>query len=212
MVQRNVTVNNFVMNIENVLSDELCDFIVEKITDEKYVYNSTANIINAVGRQDKQWDGSLALGFLSGLQLTEEKKSSEELLVHNFVNILKEVCSVYLNSFAQSCKAFEQEGIIDFTAFKFQETPVGGGFHEWHSENNTANKTRFLVWSLFLNDVKEGGELEFLNYPIRIKPKKGSIVLFPPYYTHLHRGNPPLSNTKYIATGWFYHFNNSTNT
>ncbi len=209
-MERNVTVNNFVMNIDNLLSDELCDFVVEKLTDERYIYNSNATIANCVGRQDKQWDGSLSLGFLSGLQLTEEKKNGEKLLVNIFINILKEVYSVYAKTFAESCMIFEQEGIIDFTAFKFQETPVGGGFHDWHSENNTANKNRFLVWSLFLNDVEEGGELEFLNYPIRIKPKKGSIALFPAYYTHTHRGNPPLSNTKYIATGWFYHYNNKT--
>ena len=208
-MEKNVTVNNFVMSIENALSEELCDFIVQKLTDESYTFNSKATICNIVGRQDKQWDGSLALGFLSGLQVTEQNKSGEDILAHKFGNILKEVCYVYIQTFGQSCKVFEQEGIIDFTAFKFQETPIGGGFHEWHSENNTANKHRFLVWSLFLNDVEEGGELEFLSYPLRFKPKKGSIVLFPPYYTHVHRGNPPLSNTKYIATGWFYHYNNS---
>lgn len=208
-MKKNVMVKDFIMNIENILDGELCDFIVEKLTDESFTFNSKATIANYVGRQDRQWDGSLSLGFLSGLQVTEQDKNGEELLVNIFANILKEVCSVYLKSFAQSCMVFEQEGIIDFTAFKFQETPIGGGFHNWHSENNTANKTRFLVWSLFLNDVQEGGELEFLNYPIRIKPKKGSMALFPAYYTHVHRGNPPLSNTKYIATGWFYHYNNS---
>lgn len=207
-MEKNVTVNNFVMNIENLLSDEACDYIVKKLTDDSYIFNSNSCMSNAVGRQDRQWDGGLSLGFLSGLQLNEENKNGEELIVNNFLNILREVCSVYVKTFAESCTTFEQEGIIDFSAFKFQETTVGGGFHKWHSENNTANKNRFLVWSLFLNDVEEGGELEFLNYPIRVKPKKGSIVLFPPYYTHLHRGNPPLSNTKYIATGWFYHYSN----
>ena len=37
----------------------------------------------------------------------------------------------------------------------------------------------------------------------RLKPKKGTAVFFPSSYTHTHRGNPPLSNTKYIATGWY---------
>ena len=71
------------MNIDNLLSDELCDFVVEKLTDERYIYNSNATIANCVGRQDKQWDGSLSLGFLSGLQLTEEKKRAFE----NYVEI-----------------------------------------------------------------------------------------------------------------------------
>ena len=60
-----------------------------------------------------------------------------------------------------------------------------------------------MVWSIFLNDVEEGGETEFLYHSMRVKAKKGSMLLFPAGFTHLHRGNPPMSNTKYIATGWY---------
>ena len=55
---------------------------------------------------------------------------------------------------------------------------------------------------VYLNDVDEGGETEFLYYPRRVKPQAGRVLLFPASFTHSHRGNPPLSNTKYIMTGW----------
>jgi hypothetical protein len=55
---------------------------------------------------------------------------------------------------------------------------------------------------VYLNDIVEGGETEFLHQRKRIKPKKGTVLLFPPYFTHTHRGNPPLSNEKYAITGW----------
>ena len=32
--------------------------------------------------------------------------------------------------------------------------------------------------------------------------KKGTVLIWPGSYTHLHRGNPPMTD-KYIATGWY---------
>ena len=55
---------------------------------------------------------------------------------------------------------------------------------------------------VYLNDVEEDGETEFLYQELKLKPKKGRVVIWPGSFTHLHRGNPPRS-TKYIATGWY---------
>ena len=59
-----------------------------------------------------------------------------------------------------------------------------------------------MAWMVYLNDVEEGGETEFLYQKRKVKPKKGTILIWPGGYTHLHRGNPPMSD-KYIATGWW---------
>jgi len=86
---------------------------------------------------------------------------------------------------------------------KIQKTKIGGGYHKWHTENdNKLSSNRLMVWSLFLNDVEEGGETEFLYYPKRIKAKAGTLIIWPASFTHTHRGNPPISNEKYIMTGW----------
>jgi hypothetical protein len=87
---------------------------------------------------------------------------------------------------------------------KVQRTAIGGGFHHWHSEQmDVYCANRVLTWSMFLNDVDEGGETEFLYQNVRYKPKTGSLLIFPASYTHTHRGNPPISNEKYIVTGWY---------
>lgn len=85
---------------------------------------------------------------------------------------------------------------------KIQKTFPTQGYHKWHCEHSPQESDRILSWILFLNDVKEGGETEFLYQSMRIKPKAGTFILFPAYFTHTHRGNPPLSDVKYIATGW----------
>jgi hypothetical protein len=88
-------------------------------------------------------------------------------------------------------------------SFKLQKTNIGGGYHHWHAESSSKQTAiRVLPWILYLNDVEEGGETEFLYYPRRVKPEAGTLVIWPAAFTHTHRGNPPISNTKYIVTGW----------
>lgn len=86
---------------------------------------------------------------------------------------------------------------------KMQKTVPGQGYHAWHTENmGPYSSRRILTYILYLNDVEDGGETEFLYTPKRIKPEKGMLVLWPAGITHTHRGNPPLKGDKYIMTGW----------
>lgn len=86
---------------------------------------------------------------------------------------------------------------------KLQKTLPTEGYHVWHTENmGRSSCNRLLTYILYLNDVEEGGETEFLYYGKRIKPTAGTLVLWPAGFTHVHRGNPPLSGEKYILTGW----------
>tara|TARA_Y100000015_G_scaffold25698_1_gene24818 strand:+ start:9576 stop:10256 length:681 start_codon:yes stop_codon:yes gene_type:complete len=96
---------------------------------------------------------------------------------------------------------------------KIQKTEPTQGYHVWHSEHDAPlnARDRVLSWILYLNDVEEGGETEFLYQSLRFKPKTGTFILFPAYFTHTHRGNPPLSGVKYIATGWIEFMNTSDN-
>ena len=88
---------------------------------------------------------------------------------------------------------------------KVQKTEVGGGYMDWHFESSAPLMShRIMTWVVYLNDLPEGeGETEFLYQHKRLRPKKGTVVIFPAAYTHTHRGNPPLTTTKYIATGWY---------
>lgn len=85
-----------------------------------------------------------------------------------------------------------------------QRTRPGEGYHQWHFEDGLPGymHRRKLTWMLYLNDVEEGGETEFLYYHKRIQPKQGTLLIWPVNFTHAHRGNPPLKVDKYAATGW----------
>ena len=86
---------------------------------------------------------------------------------------------------------------------KIQKTLPGQGYHVWHCETNNARYSRrLLLCMLYLNDVKDGGETEFLYQSKRVSPKAGRVVICPAYFTHTHRGNPPLKEAKYMINGW----------
>ncbi len=84
-----------------------------------------------------------------------------------------------------------------------QKTEPTQGYHMFHGENINWNVSdRTLAWMVYLNDVEEGGETEWLYQQRKIKPTKGTVCIWPGSFTHLHRSNPPMSE-KYIATGWY---------
>ena len=91
---------------------------------------------------------------------------------------------------------------------KIQKTLPGEGYHVWHCENADVDSSRkVLLCMMYLNDVEEGGETEFLYQHLRITPKAGTIVICPSYFTHTHRGNPPLKGVKYMINGWIEFIN-----
>ena len=110
-----------------------------------------------------------------------------------------EVYPLYVKKYS-FLKQLNQHTILEV---KIQKTKVGEGYHMWHCENAAMKaRNRILAFSVYLNDVTEGGETEFLYQKCRFKPEKNTLLVWPAQFTHVHRGNPPLSNDKYIITGW----------
>ena len=86
----------------------------------------------------------------------------------------------------------------------------GNYYSELHCENfgssdNTAWRT--LVFMTYLNDVVEGGETYFSAQDIKVKPEKGLTLIWPAYWTHMHKGIPALTEQKMITTGWLTYNN-----
>ena len=109
--------------------------------------------------------------------------------------------------------ADKYKGILDSSdpvsswTCKVQKTTSGGGYHIWHSENGSfLYRDRVLTWMIYLNDVpmENGGATDFFHQEVSFQPKKGTVVLWPAAYTHVHRGAFLTGDvSKYIATGWF---------
>jgi hypothetical protein len=79
-----------------------------------------------------------------------------------------------------------------------------GEFYHWHIDGGSHEfAARQLVAIWYLNDLgDQGGATEFEYQQISIRPQAGKLLLFPPFWTHRHRGATLQSGQKYIATTW----------
>lgn len=187
-----MTQDKFIMTFENAFSDEFCDECIREF--EKAV---------DLGYSRTRLEGEKALP-------THKQDRSVDLHLipsnEKYKSIIQEVSStIYNNYFSYYQQRFGMLTILPLHTIdgvKIQKTEPGEGYHVWHCEHVPPKINRLLVYTISLNDVDEGGETEFLYQHFRLKQTKGSLTIFPAGFTHTHRGNPPLSGTKYIMTGW----------
>jgi prolyl 4-hydroxylase len=64
--------------------------------------------------------------------------------------------------------------------------------------SNVNTMHRMLALVLYLNDVAEGGETAFLKLDLKVAPRCGRLLMFPPTFLYPHAGLPPRGATKYI--------------
>ena len=60
-----------------------------------------------------------------------------------------------------------------------------------------------MAWTLYLNDVSDGGGTRFVEYDETVDAVAGRLCIFPAYWTHSHHGVVSPTQTKYIVTGWY---------
>ena len=59
---------------------------------------------------------------------------------------------------------------------------------------------RYLVLLWYLNDVGQGGETLFPLLDLRVAPRRGRLLVFPPYWMFPHAGLPSPKQDKYILS------------
>jgi len=169
---------------------ELIEFFVIKKKKKKTVTRAISEGSNDVQKKDE------------AISLTSKSLEDEHTYVcKNLLMNLNTLVKMYIKEYGLSTML---HGEVFYDIVKVQKTLPGEGYHLWHFEKGSTIGTanRFLAWTLYLNDIEEGGETEFLYQKLRVKPKKGRFAIWPAGFPYVHRGNPPLKDVKYIATSW----------
>jgi hypothetical protein len=80
------------------------------------------------------------------------------------------------------------------------------GFDAHVDVSNYATARRFLAMFIYLNDEFEGGETDFVQFKVKVKPKQGSLLMFPPMWNWMHQGHAVTGcESKYIV-GSYIHY------
>ena len=193
-MKKKVNIDNFIGVYDNYITKTECDKAI-KLYEDQDKFNNTINRIgfeqsSILQKQDQQ--------FFAGSHNIDIYWQTLKPMMLNFDMAFKHYTE---NTGAQ--QAYDG-GPFHFTTLKIQKTLPTEGYHVWHIEHGKGfdNEPRAFVYSIYLNDVKEGGETEFLHFSKRIKPKTGRIVIWPAAFPYVHRGNPPLSGKKDRLTSW----------
>jgi hypothetical protein len=116
----------------------------------------------------------------------------------------KKLHDTYTEQYMEKYQMLKQSEQHSPKGMSIQKSLPHQGYHAWHAEAaDIGSSSRVMNYMLYLNDVEEGGETEFLYQGVKLKPTAGSLVIFPTSYMYPHRGNPIYKGEKYIITGWY---------
>ena len=196
-------IDNFIGVFDNALSKEHCEELIK-------VYEGSVELNYAISRKDM---GKEKIYQDNNLVFVGSKTYVKDDIFFDAVQPpVQQFVNLAWTSYEEYAKKY---GVLTslashrfYDSVKIQKTKPSEGYHVWHCEqDNRKNGSRLLLVMVYLNDVEEGGETEFLYQSRRVKPKQGTMVICPSSFTHTHRGNPPLTGDKYMINGWIEYSN-----
>ncbi len=183
---------NYITLYDNTLSSEDCNNLIDKFEE-----NSSLHELESITASDG-WHMQFNQIKLANHKVFEEENKKLRAL------------------FLEAIGAYKKEhGIKEHQwPTKFNLEPIrmkrylpdsDERFDEHVEVTNLETARRFLVVLIYLNDDFEGGETDFPQFKVLVKPKQGSMALFPAMWNWLHKGNPVKNKPKYIV-GTMMHY------
>lgn len=171
--------------IDNVFDDELCDKLIDYIDSSNTTRLSFSNKNNVECFSVNNIEQNNVNKFV-----IENIRKIFELVTgyNNRINVSAQTLFELRKVYGET--RLHQDGVFDM--------PV--------SINDSPTKirsVRSLTIVITLNDDFNGGVYHFPNQNVSIKPKKGTAILFPPYYTHPHQVSQiEPGKYRYICSSW----------
>jgi len=184
---REVKPHSFIYEKQRALALDICNEMIRRFEE----------------REDEQYPGRIG----QTVEQEPDIKRSTDLVVSGKTH-WKDIDRELFRSLGLAIQEFR--GAFPFFRGPFRDSGYAiqrtrpGEFYHWHIDGGSHEfSQRQLVAVWYLNDVPgPGGATEFSYQGVQIQPEAGKLLLFPPFWTHEHRGAAPEHDTKYIATTW----------
>ena len=177
---------------QNVIPQEHIEEIMMLTNNTKDI--SHATIIN--GKKEEGHETDLETRNTLWYNITDEMaKKLEQAVAHCFGTFI-------IPKYNCEFKSYETTQFLGYPP---------GGHYKGHNDGETFNMEtrqwercmpRDVSFLFYLNDQYGGGELEFYDLGLTIKPKKGMMIAFPSYKDFAHKVHPVTWGHRYSLVSW----------
>jgi len=179
---------NYINVYDDVLNAGQCHHLIEKFEDSK-----------------QQWTKTEFKGHRSFTEININLNTDWK----EYVDLLYKTLRPYVNKYREDNKIdipkqWPEKFGFEQIRFKKYEANDKDFFDEHVDVLDYASAKRFLVFFLYLKDNK-GGHTSFPEYDLKVEPKAGRLLMFPPLWTYKHIGHKPIKEPKYII-GSYLHY------
>ena len=169
-------------------------FIPTNVCNELISYYNEFNMHASPGKVKNNYSNKSIKDSIE-LAITVHNQDKE---IIKYQKCLQQVLNLYMKKYPEvdKCEKFK------FADANIQKYPKKGGFKKWHHERTLSlYSKRLLVFMTYLNNIVNGGTI-FKYQKITTPSKKGLTLIWPPDFTHTHKGQI-VDKEKMIITGWF---------
>lgn len=172
-----------IMIIDEVLDKTFCEMLIKKFEDAEHVArNNEVQLFDEVNLNQAGWNWELE-------------------------RIILPIREIFLNEYQMQFPDYCFPKRYAYEESRMKRYKANEGHFSKHVDvGDYDSARRFLVAFYYLNDVEDGGETVFyFDKEIKVKPKAGRLIMFPPMWMYPHAGTMPISNNKYIV-GTYLHY------
>ena len=183
-------VESYVRTYDNVLAPDVCKSIIEAFSKSNSEY---------IDREQRP--------AFTHLNISKPYKENDILWVKHHDTIMN-VFDKYIEKYVTSLDCgpdFPFNSSYEEFRMKRYENDGHDQFKDHVDVQDHPTSRRMLAMFIYLNDVPEGGETYFPKLDLKITPRCGKLLIFPPLWMFRHAGLPPVSNEKYII-GSYLHY------
>jgi len=181
-------INDYIITLENVLTPNLCDAILEEYANSD------------------EWEQTvIASGVDTNIRSATTIQMSQDFVIARNAETRRKLDAYIFASVGDAIRRYNE----NFSYSRIEEDSgyellryETGQFYIQHVDSFKGGY-RSVSCSLALNDDYEGGEFGFFDRELIIKAPKGGAVLFPSNFMYPHEIIPVTKGTRYSIITWF---------
>ena len=189
--------DNFVRVYDNVLSPEKCQYFIDKFESNSQMHSV----------QDNTAKSDRSLATLIKIDLLGQPNSPFLGDIDFLLKILLDCVSLYKKDvLVAETQQWPKKYGVEAPKIKRYLPNSSDEFPEHVDVANMESAMRFLVMFIYLDDNEKGETVITLKEDTFISScKKGSCLIFPPYWPWLHAGRKVINKPKYIIGSYLHH-------